>query len=224
MILVLSGEGKTDLGELEFGTELFKAGAMYMIVDKIIENRYSYSPYTISKDNIKYIPETELSKKAKKLQPMKLPSKSLKQETGYYFKNARALAKIAKEFDNSIAILFRDCDGTNSSHRTHCQDKYNSMINGFEAEEYKNGVAMLPKPKSEAWLLCALKNDYQNCQALETESGNDKSPKDLKTQLEAFEISHEEICDKIKNNDINIEKINMSSFNLFKERLLEVVK
>ena len=60
MILVLSGEGKTDLGELDFETGEFKAGAMYMIIDKIIETKYNYSPYRTSKDNIKYIPESEL--------------------------------------------------------------------------------------------------------------------------------------------------------------------
>ena len=70
MILVLSGEGKTDLGELVFGTGEFKAGAMYMIIDKIIETRYTYSPYYTSKDNIKYIPESELSKKTKSLKPL----------------------------------------------------------------------------------------------------------------------------------------------------------
>lgn len=106
MILVLSGEGKTDLGELAYGSDEFKAGAMYMVVDKIIENRFDYSPYDTSKENIKYIPETELSKKAKTLKPMKLPSKDDKKETAYYHRNARALAVFAKEYEDSIAILF----------------------------------------------------------------------------------------------------------------------
>lgn len=105
MILVLSGEGKTDLGELAYGSDEFKAGAMYMVVDKIIENRYS----------------------------------------------------------------------------------------------------------------------YQNCNKLEDESGNDKSPKNLKDQLDIFDLSHQDICDKIKDNEIDIEKINMNSFNVFRERLEEVI-
>jgi hypothetical protein len=223
MILVLSGEGKTDLGELVYGSDEFKAGAMYMIVDKIIENRYSYSPYETSEENIKYIPEVELSKKAKTLKPMKLPSKDEKKETAYYYKNARALAIFAKEYEYSIAILFRDCDGTNSSDKNHCKDKYNAMSYGFEVEEFSKGVAMLPNPKSESWILCALKNSYQNCNKLEDESGNDKSPKNLKDQLDVFDLSHQDICDKIKYNEIDIEKINMNSFNVFKERLEEVL-
>jgi len=43
------------------------------------------------------------------------------------------------------------------------------------------GVAMIPKPKSEAWLLCALKNKpYESCEKLEDRSGNDDSPNSLK--------------------------------------------
>ena len=82
---------------------------------------------------------------------------------------------------------------------------------------------MLPKPKSEAWLLCAIKNSYQNCNALENESGNDNSPNNLKTQLETFGLTHDEICEKIKANKIGIEKIDMKSFNIFKNRLHEVL-
>ena len=223
MILVLSGEGKTDLGELAYGSDEFIAGAMYMIVDKIIENRYSYSPYETSKENIKFVPEVELSKKAKTLRPMKLPSKESKKETAYHHRNARALAIFAKEHDESIAILFHDSDETNSSTNSEWQDKYYSMMYDFEVEEFSKGVAMLPKPKSEAWILCALKNSYHNCDNLENESGNDDSPNSLKKQLETFDLTHEKICEKIQNSEIDIEKINMKSFNIFKKRLEEVV-
>ncbi len=224
MILVLSGEGITDLGELVYGSNEFKAGAMYMIVDKIIENKYNYSPYEISKDNIKYIPKVELSKKAKTLKPMKLPSKDSKKETAYYYKNARALATFANVYEDSIAILFRDSDGTNSSGNSEWEDKYNSMLNGFEVEEFKKGVAMLPNPKSEAWILCALENSYQNCSKLESESGNDNSPKNLKNKLDIFKLIHDDICEKIKCNKIDIKKTNMNSFNVFKERLEVVIE
>ena len=135
MILVLSGEGKTDLGELVFGTGEFKAGAMYMVIDKIIE----------------------------------------------------------------------------------------TSLKGFESANFKQGIAMLPKPKSEAWLICALKNSYQNCNNLENESGNDISPKSLKKQLEVYNLSNEQICEKIEKNEIDIEKIKMNSFEKFKSRLEEII-
>lgn len=223
MILVLSGEGKTDLGELDFETGEFKAGAMYMIIDKIIETKYNYSPYRTSKDNIKYIPESELSKKAKSLKPIKLPSANSKKETAYFFRNARALAIFSKEYENSIAIFFRDSDGTNSSTNSEWQDKYDSILKGFDSTNFKKGIAMLPKPKSEAWLICALKNKYQNCNNLENESGNDASPNSLKKQLEVYNLSNEQICEKIENNEIDIEKIKMNSFEKFKSRLEEII-
>ncbi|WP_198305546.1 hypothetical protein [Arcobacter vandammei] len=223
MILALSGEGKTDLGELDFGTDEFIAGSMYMIVDKIIEKTYDYSPYNTSKENIKYIPEAELSKRAKTLKPIRLPGKSSKKETAYFYKNARALAIITKEIEADLAILFRDSDGTNSSNSEEWKDKYDSILRGFEVEEFFKGVAMLPKPKSEAWLLCALKNNYQNCNTLENESGNDNSPNSLKKQLESYALSDEQICDKIKSSEIDIEKIEMDSFKIFKQRLLDVL-
>ena len=222
-MIVLSGEGKTDLGELDYISGEFKAGAMYMIIDKLVEDKFNYSSYEISKENIKYIPEVELSKKAKTLRPMKLPSKDSKKGTAYYHRNARALAVFAKEHQDSIAIFFRDSDGTNSSDKSEWQDKYNSILNGFESEEYSKGIAMLPKPKSEAWLLCAFKNNYQNCDTLENESGNDDSPNSLKGQLDSFGLNHNEICEKINAREIDVNTIDMKSFNVFRSRLLEVL-
>lgn len=47
-------------------------------------------------------------------------------------------------------------------------DKLESMKNGFKEADCILGVPMIPKPKSEAWLLCACKeNAYQHCAALE---------------------------------------------------------
>jgi hypothetical protein len=61
-----------------------------------------------------------------------------------------------------------------------------SMLTGFEVEHISTGVPMIPKPKSEAWILCALRNNYQHCAKLEDESGNDRSPNPLKQQLEDY--------------------------------------
>ena len=43
---------------------------------------------------------------------------------------------------------------------------------------------MIPKPKSEAWVLCALSKLYKECDELEDRSGNDNSPNSLKRELE----------------------------------------
>ena len=44
--------------------------------------------------------------------------------------------------------------------RGNWNDKRNSIIAGFRAEDYDLGVAMISKPKSEAWLVAAKQNPY----------------------------------------------------------------
>ena len=60
------------------------------------------------------------------------------------------------------------------------------MRSGFQrAGLGARGVPMLPKPKSEAWLLCAMVKGYQHCQALEALPGNDDASRSAKAQLQA---------------------------------------
>jgi len=87
---------------------------------------------------------------------------------------------------------------------------------------------MIPKPKSEAWLLCAVKdNPYQHCHILENESGNDKGPNPLKQQLSdalQADASTEQLNDMVKGHQIDVHRIDMPSFNAFKDNLRQVVK
>ncbi|MFS2224644.1 hypothetical protein [Pantoea sp. B65] len=112
-------------------------------------------------------------------------------ETGLFYRNALMLGKktkqLAEEFDDRvIAVLFRDCDGTRSEPARLWQDKVNSIRQGFrDAGLGRCGVAMVPKPKSEAWMLCVLRDNYQQCARLENLSGNDDSPDSAKAQLKA---------------------------------------
>ena len=104
--------------------------------------------------------------------------------------------------DKVVAVLFRDSDGTATAQRGLWTDERNSMLRGFEDEGFSCGVPMLPKPKSEAWVLCALKdNPYQGCDALEERSGNDNSPNSLKDDLKARRgklPSAEELCEMVR--------------------------
>jgi hypothetical protein len=107
-------------------------------------------------------------------------------------------------------VLFRDADGTASSDRGEWEDKMRSILTGFEVEQISTGVPMIPKPKSEAWILCALRNQYQNCGKLEDESGNDDSPNSLKQQLEEYlgeSGSRILLNDKIDAGEIEIDRI-----------------
>jgi hypothetical protein len=233
MFLVLSGEGKTDIGEANDAI-----GPMTKLIDRYISPKLGYSLIDSSglpSEHRLYliIPKPALSKKAKDFKALSRKGKKRLSETRYYYNNARALALLAAEesqrLNNTpvIAILFRDGDGTVSSERCEWDDKWQSMIDGFISEGFYNGVPMLPKPKSEAWILCALDRQYQNCAKLEDSSGNNRSPNALKNQLEQHlgePGSQELLNDKVDRGEIDFQRItDMPSLTRFKERLDEVV-
>lgn len=237
MYLLLSGEGKGDLGCCLMGLSYclgtgFIPGPMAWFVDQLIENEFDFSH--IDSSCCGFIPETELTKISKKFsKPVRFPGKKQKQETGFFYKNAQALAQKAlalqeEQGDQVLAVLFRDADRTRSTNRGEWQVKWDSMINGFSSQGYDYGVPMLPDPKSEAWLLCAVKNDpYQHCEKLEKLSGNDDSPEPLKSKLaQALDgsDSSEEISQMVKDKDIDIDQINMTSVSAFKEQLNDVIQ
>jgi hypothetical protein len=225
VFLLLSGEGASDIGDQN------KIGPLAKFIDHWIIRRSHYSLIDI--ECYKIVSKKELADIAKtRIKPLSRKGKKHKKETGYFYKNARALALLAKEESSKletivIPVLFRDADGTASSDRGEWQDKHQSMLNGFEAEQLVNGVPMIPKPKSEAWILCALRERYQNCQRLENESGNDDSPNSLKKQLEEHlgePATRELLNDEIDQGNLDISKIiDMPSLTAFKDRLDEVL-
>ncbi|MGY6278271.1 hypothetical protein [Methylomonas sp. MgM2] len=240
MYLLLSGEGSSDIGRCELGLEqcdadYFQPGPMSWFIDQLVEDYQNYEFSYLENNCVSFIPEKTLA--ANKPEPSKkaieLRGKKKPVETQYYYKNARTLAVAAKQKseqinDVVIAVLFHDSDGTASAGRGDWTNKLNAMLAGFAKEDFAFGVAMMPKPKSEAWLLCAVKdNPYQHCRQLEDESGNDRSQNPLKEQLsEALQgnDSAEQINDKIRSYEIDVHRIDMPSFNAFKDNLKEVVK
>jgi len=240
MYLLLSGEGASDIGSCDMGLAAcsgrqFHEGPMSIIVDQLIELSQEFELSYLENNLTYFISETYLAKnKAPRIKKnISLRGKKKPAETKYYFENARSLALAAKKKsedinDKVIAVLFRDSDGTASAGRGNWQNKLNSMIKGFEIENFDFGIPMIPKPKSEAWLLCAVKNiPYQACGNLENESGNDRGDSHLKLQLSAALNGNDsvaEINEMLKNKRINVELIDMSSFNKFKSLLAIKIK
>jgi hypothetical protein len=222
MFLVWSGEGATDLGG--YGEEI---GPMAKLLDRWIERRLGYS--LVDCDAYRVFSKGQLVNRAKAIKPRSMKGKKQASETRYFYKNARALALLARELEHEdmIVVLFRDADGTASSERGEWQDKWNSMLAGFDVEGMATGVPMIPKPKSEAWLLCALQDGYQNCGGLEEESGNDVSPRSLKGQLAEFlgeESSRELLNDFVDQGEIDFSRIkDMRSLTAFAKRLDKVL-
>jgi hypothetical protein len=237
MFFLLSGEGVTDMGSGNATTTIcegkdYFVGPMAIIVAKVVEAQHDYS---ILDGACGFISEGTVAQRASELKAVKkqlrLPGKKQAKETRYFFNNARILARFAREKaaaldDEVVAVLFRDSDGTASGGRGEWNDKRESMLDGFEEEEFDKGVPMIPKPKSEAWLICAWKNHpYQGCHALENRSGNDDSPNSLKGELSEIlghDVTSDLLCTKVRQS-FNIDTIKMPSFRAFRERLKEVI-
>jgi len=237
MFFLLSGEGITDMGSGKAATTIcegddFFAGPMAVVVAKIVEAQHNYS---LLDGACGFISEGGVAHRASELKAAKkqlrLPGKKQAKETRYFFNNARILARFAKEKataldDEVVAVLFRDSDGTASAGRGEWDDKRESMLDGFDEEGFDKGVPMIPKPKSEAWLICAWKkHPYRGCEALEERSGNDNSPNNLKDELEELldeEVTPDSLREKV-GESFDIDRIKMPSFKAFRERLEEVI-
>lgn len=239
MYFLLSGEGPTDMGFCADSMpscegNRHQKGPMAIIVSQIVEQRFKFS--FIDTRYYGYISKSELVQRAsifkqQKKSP-KLPGKKSQKETGYFYRNARALALCAKDKEAElnekvIAVLFRDSDGTASADRGIWQNKWNSIVQGFRDERFDRGVPMIPKPKSEAWVVCCVKkNPYQDCKSLEERSGNDKSPNSLKGELAGFlggPPSRESLCKMVEERTIDFDRIDMESFISFKKALINLL-
>lgn len=222
MYLVVSGEGETDIGKSNEAI-----GPLSKLIDKYVEDHIGYSLLDIEMFDV--IHETEITRISKDKSVIKNLSRRGKkqgQETREFYRAARALAHVASnpERQPSLAVLFHDSD---SNKWPDYQSKRLSMIIGFEAQEYQNGVPFVAQPKSEAWLLCALKNGYQHCEALEERSGNDNSPRSLKAELEEHlgeSATREKLNDLVDEGQIDLAQItDMKSMTDFQESMKEVL-
>jgi hypothetical protein len=235
MYFLFSGEGATDLGEGMPGPLIaegvhFLHGPMALLVDHVVERLHRYSPLETA--HCGYLSERRLAERGRELKSTKkalaLPGARTAKETRYFFNNARLLSRFAMEKaaalrDEVVAVLFRDSDGTASAERGEWDKKFQSMLDGFAEEGFARGVAMIPKPKSEAWLICALKAvPYTGCEALELRSGNDRSPHSLKRELEGIlgeRASREKLNALVSQRMVDCDKLQMPSFSAFRSRL-----
>jgi hypothetical protein len=231
MIFLLSGEGPTDIGVCVAEAALcepadFAPGPMVLLVDQVVESHWGYS--ILESEAVRFVSESQVVAGAGELKAAKksirLPGAKVQKETRYFFNTARLLARIAKQVESEaecevVAVLFRDSDGTASAGRGMWDDKRQSMLDGFREEGFERGIPMVPKPKSEAWLICALKEQpYQNCEALEARSGNDDSPNSLKKEVAEIlneDVDHELLVQVFEDRNVRFDRINMPGFKAF---------
>lgn len=233
MKLILSGEGPTDLGTVKLvaGKWEFVPGPMAWIVDQLLE--VNYTAYSLLESHqaggncVIYVGKSELIP-CRREGPTLLPGFKHGKGNAFFTRNAQCLALHAKKVSEEdsgtpvIAILFRDGDGTNS--KEEWSKKVKSMRSGFASQQFLTGVPMVPNPKSEAWMICALRNSpYTNCASIEDQSGNDNSPNSLKNQLKALcggsHPSAEQQANWVKRGTVDPGRIDMPSFSEFKQDL-----
>jgi hypothetical protein len=197
MKLLISGEGPRDLGACNNAQDQcadgdFNPGPMAVWLARLWEALAGYSLLDTA-EAVHYVSEHGLAQIAKKsgrrMQP--LPGKKQGVETGLYFINARSLGLIAKKLADDhdvpvMAVLFRDADGTRSAPGQIWKSKWDSMVYGFASVGFRFGVPMVPKPKSEAWLLCSGQTALHSHAAFEDISGNDSALNSAKNQWDAF--------------------------------------
>ncbi len=242
MFLILTGEGPSDIGACKAPiglcrSEGFRPGPMAVLVDQAVSERLHYSVLSDTPDCVFYVDEVQLVHKIAGIRQHRknlfLSGKKRGQETGYYFNNARAFGLIALELEGEVgdvgpAVFFRDSDGTRSTPSADWSAKWTSIEQGFLRAENPRGVPMLPKPTSEAWLLCAAQaHPYQNCSRFEELPGNEASPnhpkKELKKAFGAYKNAAE-LCEWLIDKPIDLDRISsMRSFRQFHERLSDVL-
>lgn len=237
MKLLISGEGVSDVGTCNNAQgvcmdDTFSPGPMAIWLIRLLEPILHYDLFSVP-EAVMYVSENVLNHDAKKSggRMKRLRGKSKQPETSYFFSNAEQLGKRAKELsdvNNSpvVAVLFRDVDGTRGAPLV-WQTKWDSMVSGFKAAEFDFGVPMLPKPKSEAWLLCATKQANHSHANLENISGNDTSPNSAKAQLDQALGGHysaAELATWCDANPVDWSRLNtMPSFKAFFDRFHNVI-
>ncbi|CAJ1869726.1 hypothetical protein COCAGNCG_03196 [Aeromonas dhakensis] len=164
---------------------------------------------------------------------IKLPSKKTKQGYLIHSKRAAVLGELAQQSGSlteaQLAIYFHDTDGTNRDpHDPH--DLVQAVNEGFRAAGFAGqGVAMVPQPTSEAWLICSCKPDaYQHCAQLETQlSGNDRSPARapklvLEHHLGNPNYHRGDLLPVV--NAIELDRLDMPTFNQFRDDLKQGIR
>ncbi|WP_068978133.1 MULTISPECIES: hypothetical protein [Aeromonas] len=241
--LLVFGEGSTDLGRSRnaqpyaLGDDL-EVGPILRLAHRLLLRHLPDWNGDQFNDNQEHTIPSVLVAKAymaqkTKMSRIKLPSKNTK--TGYliHSKRAAVLGELAQQIGTptqaELAIYFHDTDGTQSEQH-HPQDLVQAVNEGFRAAGFSGrGVAMVPQPTSEAWLICSCKPDaYQYCELLESQlSGNDRSPERapkrvLGRLLENPDYHRGDLWPIVE--AIELDRLDMPTFNKFRTDLCQAIE
>lgn len=211
---------------------------MTVLVDQMVQKVLCYSVLRDAPANLRYVSKQLLGEvigeQRQNKRMVALTGKKRAEETGYFMKMAWAFGTLAQQIeaeegDCAVAVFFRDSDGTRSIPDGAWTEKWVSIEQGFVRARFERGVPMLPKPTSEAWLLCAAKAaPYKNCMALEDLPGNQESARHPKKELaRAFgeEMSSQALREWLEEHPFDPERATeMSSYRAFRECLVAALE
>ncbi len=228
MTFVLSGEGSSDLGTNNVDGTL-KKGAMTFILDRLCKINIDDEPDydLLTEGDVKRLRKANL----RDISPRGFADRS---DSEPLWLNSFCLAAFAKAKGDGVGLVyFKDSDGTNTAPHDRWQKMVAAMYSGFKHAEYKCGVAMVPRPKSEAWFLAYYqKNDgahhaYDQCARFEEMPGNDAIPNSCKVLLKTLCACRGDVYAEVITEDavkaIDWNRVDMPSFVSFKKRFENVL-
>ena len=242
--IVMTGEGPTDMGTCNNSQAICTEDQLYVgpIARLMFKTIQQYLPNwnidNLDQDNpsahMTLIDEVWLKSKCKeKKRGLIRPSKAVAKGMIVHAQRAQVLAEHARSNDHQMAAYFHDTDGTRSqlAGMPDRQEKLTQAIKeGFRAARFEEqGLAIVPKPTSEAWLICGAKEEpYQHCAVLELQlSGNDKSPKAAPKAVLGMMLGEQNYTRSDLNHlvdRLDPAQIDMPSFNSLREQIQTAIQ
>jgi|TARA_B110000240_G_scaffold159780_1_gene178246 hypothetical protein len=248
--ILVTGEGPTDIGYSITGQDIstndlgaddeFCKGPFYRLLERMLlrfmPNWNSDQYDEANPISTSYVSHGYLSRRSKELakgnKKFRFAGKDMPKGFTGLTKQSTELAKLATALGCQMAFYFHDTDGNNQdkSSVSRLQEKMvNAAKQGFVSGGFENCIAMVPKPTSEAWLICSCKdNAYDACGNLErTLSGNDDSPPEQSPKLVLENIIGAAYTDPIlhqKIEELDIGRMDMPSFNQFRDDMKQAIR
>lgn len=224
---LISGEGGSDVG-----VSTNAPGPLVSAIRHVVETRVG------DELGCEIIPKSALSAKSRSARGRcrkEMRLRGAKQKNGellYLRAKAEALALLACDESERGAILFSDCDYTRSEvSGTMTKNFYLDVVKTIElgfrdANGFRYGVPMVPRPRSESWFLCHYQvrpysKTYEDLPANDASSGDGKH---LLANYFHCKPEVQDIYSHVNPDDVNWARIQAPSFCFFVRRLQNVAE
>ena len=226
MRFLVCGEGNSDLGTSEEHPGPLM-GAVRWCVGQVLEAAPALSDsYRFSRKS-----DVQRALPPKGGKRMALRHTDEDKDVAVFRRQAHALATLANQGADDGVIFFHDCDFTRekvspTQRKARHQAIVCAMERGFREANYKNGVPMVPRPRSESWFLCLCRRaEVPGKNYFEDLPGNDKAPTSGKKLLaQALGCKESEIYDCLGRRSLAWEQLQAPSFLFFAKRLRHVTE